>query len=184
MPVRRLLSLIVIAVLLPLTACTDEAISFGNVDPDNADWITVAGRDLNCAEGVELTGLEHHDITGDRDNEAFVVMRCKDPKIRADQLEVFDGAKPATDPPIAVLTRNWMDSTTYPLTMEDGCVSMVGDQVIVRGSLVSSDSRQQKPRKIQKVWTWTKSSEGHRQLVFSTFSVDPPKDPLTTLCFD
>ena len=178
MPARRLLSLVVIAALLPLTACDgDELISSGL---DNVDWVAVAGRDLNCGQGVRLIAVARHDITGDGDNEAFVVMRCKDPQISADQLEVFDGAGKASDPPIAVLTRNWTGPGDRPLDMEHGCVSMVGDQVIVRGRRWSSGEKEQKE---QKIWRWSTVGKKDRRLVLETTSADDRRDLLTTLCF-
>jgi hypothetical protein len=140
-----------------------------------------AGRDLNCAQGARLIGVERHDVTGDGKSEAFVVMRCKDPMFSADQLEVFDGARRASDLPIAVLTRNWTDPATDPLNLEHGCVSMVGAQVIVRGRLVSPDAKQQK---VQKVWTWTNPGKKDSRLEFGGTSADKRKDLLTTLCFD
>lgn len=179
MPARRLLTLVVIAALLPIAACNgDELIGSGSTDLDHADWVAVAGRDLNCAQDPQFIDVQRHDITGDGKGEAFVIMRCKDPKISADQLEVFDGAKKATDPPIAVLTRNWMDPGNHPLTMEHGCVSMVGAQVIVRGRSVKSGARE------QKVWTWTDVGTKDRRLVPGTVSADDRKDLLTTLCFN
>ena len=179
MHARRLLTLLVIAALLPLTACTgSELVIAGNAGLDNADWPAIAGRDLNCAQKARLIGVKRHDITGDGESEAFVVMRCKDPKISADQLEVFDGAKRASDLPIAVLTRNWMDPANYPLSMENGCVSMVGAQVIVRGRLVPSGVKK------QKVWTWTNPGKKDSRLVLDKISADDRKDLFTTLCFD
>jgi hypothetical protein len=178
MHARRLLTLLVISALLPLTACTGSELAIaGNTGLDNADWPEVAGRDLNCAQGARLIGVERHDITGDGKSEAFVVMRCKDPAISADQLEVFDGAKRATDLPIAVLTRNWTDQSTYPLRMEHGCVSMVGAQVIVRGRLVESGAEK------QKVWTWTNPGKKDSRLKLDRISDDDRTDLFTTLCF-
>jgi hypothetical protein len=105
-------------------------------------------------------------------------MRCKDPKISADQLEVFDGAGKASDPPIAVLTRNWMGPEDRPLTMEHGCVSMVGAQVIVRGLRWPSGKKE------QKVWRWTTIGKKDRRLVLESTSADDRTDLLTTLCFN
>jgi hypothetical protein len=171
MHARRLLNLTVIAAFLPLTACTgDELVKSGT-----ANWLTIAGRDLNCGQGPRLIGVEYQDITGDGDGDALVVMRCDDPEMNGDQLELFDGDKKVSDPPIAVLTRNWMDN---PLTMEHGCVSIVGDQVIVRGWPL-----QPGPRK-QKVWIWKKVGKKDRRLVLESVSDDDRTELLTTRCFN
>ena len=58
MHARRLLTPVVIATLLPLTACDGgEILSSGSAGQNNVDWVAVAGRDLNCDErGARLIG--------------------------------------------------------------------------------------------------------------------------------
>ncbi|BCJ40011.1 hypothetical protein GCM10010168_28690 [Actinoplanes ianthinogenes] len=169
MSARRLLPLVVIAALLPLTACAD------GTDLEHTDWVAAAGRDLNCEQGARLIGVEHRNIVGDGKDDYLVVMRCKDPKISADQLEVFEGGKKATDPPFAVLTRNWPDPETSPMIMEHGCVTFPKDQVVIHGVLAQNPDEDQK-----KIWTRTKDG----RLVYSGASADTRTTMVTSVCFN
>ena len=120
------------ALLAALVAALAVSGCSAYLTPDEPiDWLSVAGRDLNCDDdAVELVApVADYDIDGDGVADQFVTMRCRphgDAGPEPSQLEVFRGGSSRDNPArMAVIIRNRQGLRF------DGCLSFVGRQVFI-----------------------------------------------------
>ena len=87
------------AVALALTGCGDDQQKCHGLY--DAPWFEIAGKDLPCPPGkLEVRAFAQHDVDGDRQDDAFVSLRCKARKLghESDRLEVFLGGTACDNP--------------------------------------------------------------------------------------
>lgn len=108
--------------------------------PETANWVEVAGRDLNCKQTPIMAPFspQAYDINGDRVPDWFIAMRCpSQPAPQPYQVEVFDGTKRdlRTAKPMAILTRSSGEQTELMVYLDEGCLFFAGPKVIIRGRM-------------------------------------------------
>jgi hypothetical protein len=86
-------------VALILTGCGDDGPEC--TDLHDAPWTSIHGMDIHCSgHQVDAMVVAHHDVNGDKQDDAFVRLRCTTRRLGhgSDRLEVFRGGTACDNP--------------------------------------------------------------------------------------